>query len=553
MISPDMKYTALYWALGYVEEELDVYCKSYKGYRISIDAEAQTVDYGKDISVLSEELLYLKRHQDFVVLECVDRLLSKGYTPHDIRLVGGSGNPDIIVDNVNIYCVQWGKDYEIAEQSFDPEKGKICVLYTSRLVSGLLEYKNRIFLNGKVYNYGIFEDGVLPFEIKPLNMKATGIEKSLDISDFEIYEDELVNYKGKSKSVRVPEGIKTIGAGAFWNNTYVEEVVLPDSLEILGGDCFYYCTALKKTVIPHKVNIMGNNPFAGCPNLLLDNRSPNYVLEDGVLYNKDKTQIIYYAISKREKVFKVPDCVICLGKHCFYACDNLEKIVIPKSVIKFENNPFSGCTKLSVENSSPYYYFDNGVIYNKFKTTIIGCLNGSKIDRLVVPETVTLISRNAFWNCRGVKNIVITKNVNHIGYNPFAGCRDLLLESKSSLFTAKDGIIYNNDLTQILCVTSKSAGKKFCAPDSAVYIGRSAFSGCEDLRQIQLNNVTYIDKSAFTNCRALEEIYIPDGVVYIGEWAFAYCINLKKVSVSRKTVIDKNAFNGCPVKIEWRN
>ena len=128
------------------------------------------------------------------------------------------------------------------------------------------------------------------------------------------------------------------------------------------------------------------------------------------------------------------------------------------------------------------------------------------------------------------KNIVITKNVNHIGYNPFAGCRDLLLESKSSLFTAKDGIIYNNDLTQILCVTSKSAGKKFCAPDSAVYIGRSAFSGCEDLRQIQLNNVTYIDKSAFTNCRALEEIYIPDGVVYIGEWAFAYCINLKKVS-----------------------
>jgi len=82
LISLDMKYTALYWALGYVEEELDVYCKSYKGYRISIDAEAQTVDYGKDISVLSEELLYLKRHQDFkAILHMISAWLAEAEIP----------------------------------------------------------------------------------------------------------------------------------------------------------------------------------------------------------------------------------------------------------------------------------------------------------------------------------------------------------------------------------------------------------------------------------------------------------------------------------------
>ena len=553
MISLDMKYTALYWALGYVEEVADIFCKSYNGYRVKIDAEAQTIDYGQKIIVLSEELHYLKRHKDFVILECVDRLLAKGYTPNDIRLVGGSGKPDIIVGNFNIYCCQWGKDYEIAENNFATEIGNVSVLYTSRLVSGLLEYKNRICLYGKLYNYGFFENGILPFEIKPLNTKVAEIEKTWDISDFDIYEDELILYKGKSRVVRVPEGIKTIGPGAFWNNTYVEEVVLPDSLERLGGDCFYYCTALKKTVIPHKVSIMGNNLFAGCPNLSIDNRSPNFVLDDGILYNKDKTRIIYYPILKQEKVFKVPDSVKCIGKHCFYACDNLEKIVIPKSVIKLENNPFSGCTKLSVENSSPHYHFESGVIYNEYKTAVIGCLNGSEIDKLVIPETVTLISRNAFWNCKSVKSIVITENVNRIGYNPFAGCKDLLLESKSTMFPSKNGIIYNRELTQILCATNKSVGKEFNAPDGVTYIGRSAFSGCEDLQQVNLNNVTYIDKSAFTNCRALEELYITDGVTYIGEWAFAYCVNLRKVSVNRKTVIDKNAFNCCPVNIEWRN
>ena len=184
---------------------------------------------------------------------------------------------------------------------------------------------------------------------------------------------------------------------------------------------------------------MGNNPFAGCPKLVLRNESPYFVLENGVLYDKYKTDLIHYTISKSDKEFAVPGSVICLGKHCFFACDNLEKIIIPESVIRMENNPFSGCTKLSVENHSPYYHFEDGVIYNKYKTTVIGCLNGTKIDRLVIPESVTLISRNSFWNCKGIKKIVITENVNRIGYNPFAGCEKLLLESESSMFPCEDG------------------------------------------------------------------------------------------------------------------
>ena len=549
MISMDMKYTALYWALRFIENELDVHVKDYSGYKITIYANEQVVDFGdkikvEDLTNSGKTVKQTKRypldlHKSFVVLELIDRLLTSGYKPEHIKIFVNSSIVDVVLDTGNYYaaihCVAWG-DYaggvELVAADYE-------LTYASRLVSGLLEYKGVYYADGFEFMVGVGSNS------NNVKIEAT--------SDFEIVGDELITYKGKSKIVKVPEGIATIGASAFWNNTFVEEIILPKSLKRLGGDCFYYCTHLKKVNIPSGVWIMGNNPFAGCPNLEIVNESPYFVLESGILYNQDKTNLVYYPINKKDKEFIVPNSVTCLGKHCFFNCDNLEKIVIPDSVVRFENNPFSGCTKLEVENHSPYYHFENGVIYNKFKTTIIGCLNGSQIERLVIPETVTLISRNSFWNCKGVKNIVITKNVDRIGYNPFAGAENLLLESESPLFIAENGIIYDQDKTHMLCATNRAVGKSFIVPNGVTHINRGVFSDCKDLERIDFNGVTYIDKSSFTNCVSLKEVYIPDSVTYIGEWVFSYCTGMKTISINKKTFVDKNAFNECPAEIIWRD
>ena len=532
MISMDMKYTALYWALRYEETALDVHTKNYNGYKITIYAEKQYVDFGKKIKCNGK--YPLTSHKSFVVLECIDRLLNEGYTPEQIVL---DETYDIIIDgNIAINCIAWG-DYgriDFKERGYVETE----IVYTSRLVSGLLEYKGSYSQAGYVEEFG--------FGVK-------GKTNILADSNFEIVGDELVRYKGKEAIVQVPEGIVSIGASAFWNNTYIKEVLLPNTLERIGGDCFYYCTNLEKVTIPSRVNIMGNNPFAGCPKLDLSNESSDFCIENGVLFDKVKSIVIYYPICKPDTKYTIPNTVKCIGKHCFFMCDNLEKITIQEGVIKLENNPFSGCTKLSVENHSSNYHFDNGVIYNKYKTAIVGCLNGSIIEKLTIPESVTSINRNAFWNCKGIKKIVISKNITRIGYNPFAGCENLILESESDDIVALDGVLYDKTATNMLCATNASVGAEFVVPDSVSIINRGVFSGCIDLKTIDLNKVTCIDKSSFTNCTSLTEIYIPDSVTYIGEWAFAYCSSLKKVSVSRNTKIDKNAFNECPVQIEWRN
>lgn len=546
-----MKYTALYWALRFVEEQLDIHIKEYGDYAIKVFAEEQRVDYGERIKIYDDSLNCLIRHKDFVILECVDRLLSKGYQPEDIVLDGRSGQPDVKVAGISIYCYQWGKDYQNAVK--DCIYNDNTIIYTSRLVSGLLEYKNIIYCNQEKFNYGFFEKDIALFQLTPTKRKETSIEKLDDIEDFIIEEDELVQYIGKKSFVKVPEGIKTLGASAFWNNTYVENVKLPQSLERIGGDCFYYCTNLKNISIPSKVNIMGNNPFAGCPKLTISNNSSEFVLDEGVLYNKDKSNLIHYTIQKTDRHFSVPKTVTCIGKHSFFACNNLRTITLPSSIKKLENNPFSGCEELTIKNYSPYYYFENGVIYNKFKTTVVGCLNSTKAKILKLPDTVTLISRNAFWNCKGIEKIVISKNVNRIGYNPFAGCENLLLTSKSKSFLEESNIIYNEDKTQLLCATNKAVGKEFFIRSGIVQIGRSAFSSCIELENIDLGEVKSIEKSAFTNCISLKELFVPDSVEYIGEWAFSYCKNLKLVSINKHTFIDKNAFNECDCVIKWRN
>lgn len=549
MICKDMKYTALYWALRFIETDLDIHTKNYDGYKITIYAEKQKVDYGDKIKCGYNEL---SRHKDFVVLECIDRLLSNGYKPESIQLFTNDYDILITLENnkkMAIYCEQWGEDYTNAVNNEITDKYDYNVLYTSRLVSGLLEYKNKI---NKIYSHGIFDsnkktDFILTKELAP------SVEQTNDIDDFDIFEDELLFYHGKKKIVKVPEGITTISASAFWNNTYIEKVILPQSLKRIGGDSFYYCKNLNSICIPKDVWIMGNNPFSGCPKLKLENCSPNFILDDGVLYNKDKTNIIYYEISKKDREYLIPNTVECIGKHCFFGCSNLEKIIIPESVIRLENNPFSGCEKLSVENHSQYYIFENGVIYNKYKSMIVGCLNGTEIEKLVVPETVSLISRNSFWHCNGIKKIVITKNVDRIGYNPFASCTNLLIEGNSnSNFIFIDGLIYDLSETHLLCATDKAVGKNIKIKDSVTHINRGVFSGCKSLENVDLNNVTYIDKSSFTNCIGLTEIYIPDNVTYIGEWTFSYCTNLKKISINKKTTVDKNAFNECPAEIELR-
>ena len=305
-------------------------------------------------------------------------------------------------------------------------------------------------------------------------------------------------------------------------------------------------------IIPKKVNLMGNNPFAGCPLIEVTNESDHFVLENGALYTKDKETLIYCSIKGDEDVFVVPNTVKVICKHTFFLCDRLRKIVLPESLEKMENNPFSGCSKLELENHSKAYYIKDDVIYNGFKTSVIGTLNKITSDRLVLLDGIKTINRNSFWNCKGIKTIVFPESLIDIGYNPFVGCSNIRFESHSSRFKVIDDILYNFDESKIICYPAWKAIGHIKLKESVITLERGAFSGCDKMTSLDLHNVNIVNKSCFTNCSSLKSLYCSDLVTYVGEWAFAYCSSLEEVSVYDDTIVDNNAFSNCPAKLNRR-
>ncbi|MDE6408325.1 MAG: leucine-rich repeat domain-containing protein, partial [Anaeroplasmataceae bacterium] len=343
-------------------------------------------------------------------------------------------------------------------------KGFISVRYESRLISGVIERKTFIKVdNDVIYNYGLFENDYKKDKYKFYNQE--NIES--DNCDFVISGNTLLQYTGKDKVVIIPEGIEILESGCFWDNQIIEEVILPNSLQNLGGDTFYCCSNLKKIKITSNVKQMGNNPFAGCPKLHIVNESLHFNYKDGVLFTSDMKRLIYYSMSNTLCKYHIPNGVRIVGKHAFYLCQSLEEVILPQSIIKMENNPFSGCDRLNLISETDYYHIVDKVIYNKNHTAVIGSLNSIETECLSILP-VKRIERNSFWNCKGIKKIIFPNTLEDIGYNPFVGCSNIHFESQTNKFIVEDDILYNETKSKIICYPSWKAIGEIFIKDSVI-------------------------------------------------------------------------------------
>ena len=542
-LAKDMKYEALYWALGFEELEKNIFSKQYNNLIIKINSELGLVDFENKLSIVNGNSFKLNTHKSFVILECINKLLSMGYLISDI-ILDLDNEYDIYCYDLYIKCFEWNHEEE-DNVIFKVDSFK-SITYSSRLISGVIERRTLIkTFNGKTYNLGIFEN-----EIKK-DKYILDNSKVIDSKDFIIESGVVTKYLGSSNVVIVPDGANELSPCLFWDNQKIKEVRLPNSLISISGDTFYNCTNLEKVNIPSSCKFMGNNPFAGCPIIKVINESPYFNLVDGVLYNKDFTRLIYYPISKLDEKYVIDFRCKILGKHSFYLCNNLKEVEIPKSVIKLENNPFSGCNQLILNNKSLYYHVEDFVIYDKDYSSVIGCLNSLDTDCLILKD-VKRICRNSFWNCKGIRKIILPKTLEDIGYNPFVSCTNIEFESNSNKYIVYNNALYTSNKSKLVCYPAKYAIGEVHLPDETITLERGAFSGCDKLINIHLHNVSIISKTCFTNCNSLVSVYCSDLVTYIGEWAFAHCTNLKELSVYKDCFIDNNATLNSQVKINKR-
>ena len=209
----------------------------------------------------------------------------------------------------------------------------------------------------------------------------------------------------------IPSSVTSIGDRAFWNCRSLSEIVIPSSVTSIGDSAFSYCSSLKYISIPKSVICLNGNPFVEWKGKL-ECLSPNFVYEDDILFNKDKSRIISFRNQNIES-YVIPSSVTSIGDSAFYGCDFLSEIVIPSSVTSIGKGAFSGCGSLSE-------------IVIPSSVTSIGdwAFNGcNSLSEIVIPSSVTSICHHAFYGCGSLSEIVIPSSVTSIGVSAFYNCK----------------------------------------------------------------------------------------------------------------------------------
>ena len=336
-----------------------------------------------------------------------------------------------------------------------------------------------------------------------------------------------------SGAYSVKEGTRIICNSAFWNCGSLSEIVIPSSVTSIGESAFSSCTSLKYISIPKSVIGLNGNPFANW-NGKLKCLSPNFVYEDDILFNKDKSRIISFR-NQNIETYVIPSSVTSIDDWAFYGCYSLSEIVISSSVTSIGDSAFSWCLSLS-EIVIPSSVTSIG------KGAFSSC---SHLSEIVIPSSVTSIGDWAFSYCFSLKYIYIPKSVIGLNGNPFVECKGKL-ECLSPNFVYEDDILFNKDKSRIISFRNQNI-ESYVIPSSVTSIGDSAFSCCRSLSEIVIpSSVTNIGDWAFSGCDSLSEIVIPSSVTSIGDSAFSRCDSLSEIVIpSSVTSIGDCTFSSC--------
>ncbi len=196
-------------------------------------------------------------------------------------------------------------------------------------------------------------------------------------------------------NVTLPDSLKSIGEYAFYGCKVLESITLPDGLERIYSYAFQNCTSLKGIVVPDSVKTISPGAFNGCTGLesitipfvgyekAHDENSMNFAHIFGA---NGCTESMYVPSTLKTVIITGGEVIY---DHAFYACANIETIILPESIKSIGYSSFSNCTSLK---------------------------------SLIIPDGVELIDHYAFQSCYVIESIVIPASVNSIGDGAFGYC-----------------------------------------------------------------------------------------------------------------------------------
>ena len=321
--------------------------------------------------------------------------------------------------------------------------------------------------------------------------------------------------------------------------------------------------------------------------------NPNYTVQDGVLYNKDMTELIAYPCGKKDETFVIPDTVksgfgyqensyikhLQMGRD-YIGCYGRGNLVDDPDLLDYTDlrtNKFLSLEDITVSEYNKFYTSQDGVLFNKKKTYLFIYPENRKDVIYEIPDTVQIVDMYAFVrlgiyssesSCDeetanpNLETVKIGANVLNIGLERWSGgyeyiysfeycsnLKEIIVDENNPNYTSIDGVLYNKDITHLYVCPSKKTLTEI--PDTVEKIG--GYAGSYDASDIKIIDgfkyrKNYGDDETYklVSCpKDIESIAFPDTLT-ITSVNFSGCTNHKEVTLPDTiTRIDDETFKGC--------
>ncbi|EAY15934.1 surface antigen BspA-like [Trichomonas vaginalis G3] len=346
-------------------------------------------------------------------------------------------------------------------------------------------------------------------------------------------------YKLKITSINIPSTVSSIEDFGIASITTLTRITFSPNSQLTSiVMSAFHTTSFVSFTIPDNVKSINGGAFFGnsvMENIYVSNENQKFWSDSFIVYTNDNATIVYCAPNSGLTSFTIPDTVKTINDGCFLH-SKLQSLVIPDSVSKLGQYSFSRMRSIKK------------IILPATITIIpIACFESCSITEMTVPEGVTKIQTQGFAYCSSLTLLVLPSTLEDIGGNalPMSSKLEIRL-SGNDVFLDTQFLLFTSQNTTLVLLLDSSANS-VVIPSTVKTIRNSAFKDKINLVSVSFDGVPeleVIEAKAFIGCKKLSSFPISPKLVSIGESSFQDTNLGGELNFpSTLTNIDSNAFN----------